>query len=226
MPKKRREIPGLHTHVCEPQRTLDQVHVFNRARSVHTRSGRGVAIGLPGLLRGPVVHDNNIDTSNEVGEPVQKGRALATRADSHRQGATPDSVEVPLRVISQTTGKANLIECTKLALRDAETQVLRVSRVRNEKTFGTLFEDVVLPLDKFPGLAAWETVPDVADLAERFDLPIARVAERIRLVEAPGNVAQHLGIAAGTGVVKLDRITETIGGEPIEWRVAYVWKAA
>ena len=131
-----------------------------------------------------------------------------------------------MRVISQTTGTANLIEWTKLALRDAKAHVLRVSRVRHDKTFGTLFEDIVLPLDKFPGLTPCEIVPDVADLAERFGLQIERVTERIRLVEAPGNVAQHLGIAAGTGVVKLDRITETFGGEPIEWRVAYAWKAA
>jgi DNA-binding GntR family transcriptional regulator len=130
-----------------------------------------------------------------------------------------------LRVISQTTGTANLVEWAKLALRDAKARVLRVSRVRHDQAFGTLFEDIVLPLDKFPGLTDGNSVLDVANLAERFGLHIERVTERIRLVEAPGNVAQHLGIAAGTSVVKMDRITETSGAEPIEWRVAYAWKA-
>ena len=130
-----------------------------------------------------------------------------------------------MRVISQATGTANLAESAKLALRDAKARVLRVSRVRYDKAFGALFEDIVLPLEKFPGLTASDSAPDVANLAERFGLDIERVMERIRLVEAPANVAQHLGIAAGTSVVKLDRITETSGAEPIEWRVAYAWKA-
>ena len=82
--------------------------------------------------------------------------------------------EAPLRLISQTTGTATLIEWAKLALRDAKTQVLRVARVRQDKAFGTLFEQIVLPLDKFPGLTHGDTVTDVADLAERFGLQIER----------------------------------------------------
>ena len=131
-----------------------------------------------------------------------------------------------MRVISQTTGSADLVEGAKLALGDAKAHVLRVSRVRHDKAFGTLLENIVLPLDKFPGLTHGESVPDITNLAQRFGFQIERVTERIRFVEAPGNVAQHLGIAAGTGVVKLDRITETLGGTPIEWRVAYAWKVA
>jgi DNA-binding GntR family transcriptional regulator len=131
-----------------------------------------------------------------------------------------------LRVISQTTGAADLVEGAKLALSDAKAHVLRVSRVRHDWAFGTLFENIVLPLDKFPGLTHGESVPDITSLAHRFGFQIERVTERIRFVEAPGNVAQHLGIAAGTGVVKLDRITETSNGTPIEWRVAYAWKVA
>jgi DNA-binding GntR family transcriptional regulator len=141
-----------------------------------------------------------------------------------RPSRTSLRTEAPLRLISQTTGTATLIEWAKLALRDAKTQVLRVARVRQDKAFGTLFEQIVLPLDKFPGLTHGDTVTDVADLAERFGLQIERVSERITLVEAPGDVVRHLGIAARTSVVKLDRITETSDGEPIEWRIAYAWK--
>jgi DNA-binding GntR family transcriptional regulator len=129
-------------------------------------------------------------------------------------------------VISQTTGTADLAEWERLALRDAKVDVLRLSRVRHDKAFGTLFESIVLPLDKFPGLSHSESVPEITDLAELFRIRIEIVRERITLVEAPADVAKHLGIAAGTGVLKLDRITETLGNEPIEWRVAYVWKPA
>jgi hypothetical protein len=34
-------------------------------------------------------------------------------------------------------------------------------------------------------------------------------------------VAKHLGITAGVDVMKLDRIVETAGEEPIEWRVTF-----
>jgi len=79
-------------------------------------------------------------------------------------------------------------------------------------------------LDKFPGLTDGDTVTDVAELAERFGLQVASVSERITFVEAPGDVVRHLGIVAGAGVVKLERITETSDGQPIEWRVTYAWK--
>jgi DNA-binding GntR family transcriptional regulator len=45
--------------------------------------------------------------------------------------------------------------------------------------------------------------------------------ERISIVPSIREVAQHLGIAAGADVMKLDRIVETADGEPIEWRVAF-----
>ena len=41
------------------------------------------------------------------------------------------------------------------------------------------------------------------------------------IVRASNDVAVHLGIAAGTDVLKLDRICETVDGEPLEWRVAF-----
>ena len=141
-----------------------------------------------------------------------------------RPPRTSVRTEAPLRLISQTTGTATLIEWAKLALGDANTQVLRVVRVRQDTAFGTLVEQIVLPLDKFPGLTDGDTVTDVAELAKRFGLQVASVSERITFVEAPGDVVRLLGIAAGTGVVKLDRITETSDGQPIEWRVTYAWK--
>ena len=131
-----------------------------------------------------------------------------------------------MRLISQTTGTATLIECAKLALGDANTQVLRVARVRQDTAFGTLLEQIVLPLHRFPGLTEGDAVTDIADLAERFGLQVARASERITFVEAPGDVVRLLGIAAGAGVVKLDRITETSDGQPIEWRIAYACKEA
>jgi DNA-binding GntR family transcriptional regulator len=99
-----------------------------------------------------------------------------------------------------------------------------MTRIRHEQGQIAL-EEVVLPLSYFPGLVAdGEVIPDIVELAQQFGLSLGRASERIAFIPAASGIAQHLGIAAGTGIVKLDRITETTDGEPVEWRVAYAVK--
>jgi DNA-binding GntR family transcriptional regulator len=131
---------------------------------------------------------------------------------------------VPLGVsISQTAETANLVEWAKLALNSPQARVLRVTRVRYDAPDQPIaFEEVVLALDRFPGLTAnGGDVPDIIELAQRYGISLGRSSERISMVRASKDVAVHLGIAAGADVLKLDRIAETTDGEPIEWRVAY-----
>jgi DNA-binding GntR family transcriptional regulator len=116
------------------------------------------------------------------------------------------------------------VEWAKLGLDDPRAPVLRITRVRHDAAFGTLLEEIVLSLKQFPDLAPDSDVPGIERLAESYGLSLGRARERISFVPVPGEVAQHLGIAVGTSVVKLDRTTETRDGEPVEWRVAYAWK--
>ena len=91
------------------------------------------------------------------------------------------------------------------------------------KLVSVALEEVVLPLERFPGLAPnGGDIPDIVELAQRHGLSLGRVTARISIVRATRDVASHLGIAAGTNVMKLDRITENAVGEPIEWRVAFM----
>jgi DNA-binding GntR family transcriptional regulator len=130
-----------------------------------------------------------------------------------------------LKSIAQTAGPANLVEWAKLALKDVKAPVMRVTRIRLEPGQVAL-EEVVLTLSHFPGLVAdGEVIPDIAELAQRHGLSLGRASERINFIPAPSGVALHLGIAEGTGIVKLERISETTDGEPVEWRVAYVVKS-
>lgn len=129
-----------------------------------------------------------------------------------------------MRRISQTIGTPSLMEWAKLALEDLGAPVLRVVRVRQADGFGALYEKIVLSSRHFPDLTTADAIPDIADLAERYGLSLGKASERISFVSVPADVAEHLGIEAGTGVVKLDRITETRNGEPVEWRVAYALK--
>ena len=125
-----------------------------------------------------------------------------------------------IALITQNTDMANAVERTKLALTVPHSCVLRLMRIRYDAPgCPAALEVVVLPLDRFPGLTA--DVSDITELAQCYGLTLGRAAERISIVQATSAVAQHLGIAAGANVLKLDRVIETADGEPIEWRVAY-----
>ena len=125
--------------------------------------------------------------------------------------------------ISQTTEAANLVEWAKLALNSPQARVLRVTRVLYDAPDRAIaLEEVVLALDRFPGLTAnGGDVPDIVELAQRYGISIGRAFERMSIVRVSNDVAVHLGIAAGTDVLKLDRICETVDGEPLEWRVGF-----
>ena len=126
--------------------------------------------------------------------------------------------------LEQTADTATIVEWAKLALTSPRAPVLRVTRVRFDTSDRRhALEEVVLPLERFPGLSpsGCGDVPDITELAQRYGLSLGRATERLSIVPATKDVAEHLGIAAGTDVMKLDRIVETADGEPIEWRVAF-----
>jgi DNA-binding GntR family transcriptional regulator len=122
-----------------------------------------------------------------------------------------------LMSIAQTVGTANVAEWAKLVLSNLQTPVLRVTRLRHDdQARSVALEEVVLPLDRFSGLAPnGGDIPDIVELAQRHGLSLGRVTERISIVRATRDVASHLRIAAGTDVMKLDRVTETADGRPM-----------
>ena len=128
-----------------------------------------------------------------------------------------------IKLISRTTGTANIVEWAKLALSDLQAPVLRVTRLRHDDLDRPIaLENVVLVLSHFPGLVSGvDTIPDIAELAGQHGLLLARSAERVSIVPAAGAVALHLGVAPGTDVLKMDRVVETADGVPVEWRVAF-----
>src|SRR5262245_12569946 len=125
--------------------------------------------------------------------------------------------------ITKTADTANAIERTILRLTQPLTPVLRLTRIRyDEDGWPLMYKEVVLPLNCFPGLAPnGADIPDIFELAQRHGHTLGRATERVSIVAATTDVAFHLRIAAGTDVLKLDRVIETTDGVPIQWRVAY-----
>jgi DNA-binding GntR family transcriptional regulator len=127
------------------------------------------------------------------------------------------------RMITQSTGIPTIEEWAKLDLGGSNSCVMRLTRVRYDDNSHPLgVEEVVLPLERFPGLVAnGGDVPDIIELAQRHGLALGRSSERIRIVQSTKPIASLLGIAVGANVLKLERIAETADGQPIEWRVAF-----
>ena len=126
--------------------------------------------------------------------------------------------------IAQATGTANIVEWSKLSLSSLQAPVLRVTRILfDDNDRPIALEEAVLPLERLAGLSSHDgaDIPDIIELAQRLGISLGRAMERISIVPAIKDIASYLGIAAGTDVMKLDRVTETADGEPIEWRVAY-----
>ena len=126
--------------------------------------------------------------------------------------------------IAQAAGTANIVEWSKLSLSSLHAPVLRVTRILfDDNDRPIALEEAVLPLERLAGLSprGGADIPDITELAQRHGISLGRAMERISIVPATKVIASHLGIAFGTDVMKLDRVTETADGEPIEWRVAY-----
>ena len=81
--------------------------------------------------------------------------------------------------IAQAAGPATIVEWAKLALSSPQARVLRVKRLRFDAPGHPIaFEEVVLALDRFPGLAAdGEDVPDIVELAQRYAVSLGRSSE-------------------------------------------------
>src|SRR5262245_19483593 len=127
-----------------------------------------------------------------------------------------------LQRCEHSTGPATLGEWPKLDLNAPNSRVLRVTRILFEPADHALaVEEVVLALERLPGLVPSGDITDIAELAQRHGLALGSATERFSIVKATRDVASHLRIAAGADVMKLDRIVETANGAPIEWRVAF-----
>ena len=127
-------------------------------------------------------------------------------------------------LITQSTGPPTVEEWAKLNLDPPNSHVLRLTRVRHDAPYHSpvAIEEVVLALDRFPGLLPnGHAIPDVIELAQRHNLSLGRATERVSVIQATKAIALHLGIAMGTNVLRLERIAETVDGEPVEWPVTF-----
>lgn len=117
--------------------------------------------------------------------------------------------------------KAEPEERDKLEL-DADARVIRISRVRTRRGKPFIAEAITLPEAMFPGLADRADTPNTLyDLYQKdYGVLVVRTDERITAVAADASATEALGVAAGTPLLKIDRLAVGLDDRRIEWRVS------
>ena len=83
-------------------------------------------------------------------------------------------------------------------------------------------ETISLPEALFPGLADQPQVPNTLyDLFQKaYGVLVTRTDDRLSAVAADTATAAILGVAAGSPLLRIDRIAYGLDDTPIEWRVS------
>jgi DNA-binding GntR family transcriptional regulator len=124
--------------------------------------------------------------------------------------------------IAYKTSFASKTERERLRLSGCR-RVLRLSRVVFEGGWPHSYQHVVLPLQRLPGLdSQFASTATLQEIATRHGLTLGRATEHVRFVDAPPDAITHLAINGERKVLRLDRVTATVDGAPIEWCVAYL----
>ena len=118
-------------------------------------------------------------------------------------------------------GQARRDEAKRLELAPQD-RVIRHSRVRTVDGRPLIREVIVLPEARFPDLGNGAEIPNTLyDLFQRdFGITVSRADEQLTVTSATDADAKALGIARGTALLKIDRVTFAIDDTPIEWRVS------
>jgi GntR family transcriptional regulator len=121
-------------------------------------------------------------------------------------------------------GPASEIECARLRL-DAGDPVHRIQRVRHQRGQIALVEETTLPAALFPALVDngdAEFAGSIGGLAQKYGILLGGAEVRISAAAARENVADALGIVAGTPVIQLDRVSLMLNGRrPVEWCIVH-----
>jgi DNA-binding GntR family transcriptional regulator len=85
-----------------------------------------------------------------------------------------------------------------------------------------MLEEACMPAQTFPGLLQLQTLPStIAALAQECGILLGRAQERLGIISAQQDVADMLGVPAGTALLLMDRVIAGMDGRPVEWRVAH-----
>ena len=157
-----------------------------------------------------------------------KGTFVATHADPRAffrflrlvplSGGIEQSKSVPLECWRAKAG-AEAARVLKMKLGDP---IIIVRRVLQFSGKPVVVDEIYLPGEIFPGLSL-EVLKDYQGslyslFESHFHVPMIRAEERIRAVPADRGSAELLGVAEGSPLLSVERVTHSYGDKPVEWR--------
>jgi GntR family transcriptional regulator len=118
-------------------------------------------------------------------------------------------------------GKAHGESAQALDLKPG-TAVVSFKRVMSFAGRAVILDEIVFAASQFPGFTLAELEEfhgSVYSFYETvFGVRMIRAEERLKAVAADSVCAAHLNVAAGTPLLRVDRIAYTYGDKPVEWR--------
>ena len=133
-------------------------------------------------------------------------------------GDVEQSKSVPLECWRAKAG-AEAARILKLKLGDPIIIVRRVLQFADKPV---VVDEIYLPGELFAGLTLdvlKEHEGSLYSLFEsRFHVPMIRAEERVRAVAADRGSAELLGVAEGSPLLSVERVSHSYGDKPVEWR--------
>lgn len=102
-----------------------------------------------------------------------------------------------------------------------KARVVRIRRVRTHKGKPFIVETISVPESVFPNLSQGHEVPNTLyDFYQKVHrVLVVRAEERLRPVVADRATAKALGLAAGSPLLRIERIAYALDDAPVEWRM-------
>jgi GntR family transcriptional regulator len=128
-----------------------------------------------------------------------------------------------MKLLEQTTHTANESEQERLQLTSSDL-VLRTRRIHYDDDRPLMYEEATLAIGRFPGLELTRSENyRITNLARRYGVRMGQASERASVTGAPPEVARLLIVEPGTPILNLDRVVRSANGQPLEWRIGFVW---
>ncbi len=196
LPSEMRLAAEYHVHQGTVRKALDAMAMRNL---IVRQQGKGTFVATVSMRHSPFRYFRLVLRSNPAERPVSHFLSI---------GVFP----------------ASPAERVALDLNKPDDKVVRATKVRAYGSVPAIIEEIAYPEDMFPGLDDLfrKLHPDTTYglLEQKYRVLITTVNEKLDAAAASPLDAEHLHVAVGEPLLRIDRRAFSVDGRPAEWRVS------
>ena len=136
----------------------------------------------------------------------------------------PDAGEkvLPTSDVLSVRRRSAIVAIAAMLEQPTGAKVIEIKRTRSLAERPVIFEKVVIRQDLHPDFPARTEIPNnLYNLyAKRWGIRVGRTDERLKAIAADEERADALGCAAGTPLLRIERVARDLGGTPVELRIS------